>query len=637
VVVAYEPQTQPSVQVSYFVYACRGVDDGADPGLYEDTWVLVGILWRGFAGGILTIPFLATPVVSGRTVRLGLTWRAEQNEGAKINAARVVTIEHAPADMQAAVQGPDGASYVPGGLLWRIDETLNGAPPAWGVSEAGLALSPEVSAVTATPAAGGNITPSKTYLCRYYYRDITGERSTALGSVTVVMGGAQGTINHTVPTLTHTNRRKVVIDVFRTEGDPRADSPFHLAGTVANSRTADTVAFADTLSDATLRTRPRDPVTLGEADEVAPLACQVVAFGEGRGALAGIDDEGSIWLSKQRGPTEPVRWSDIMLTAADFPVPGRITAMAWNGPDLIVWRARSIQVLSGRGPDNSGNGATMEPARVISFEVGCRSARAHVRVQQGWLFQSLDGAYWLLDTSLQLTYVGADIEALDEACVGAFAVHALKQARFVTATRTHVVQYDGGGWTTWSRSGISAAALPDGTGLYLPSSASALLLQDDTGFRDTGDEYAQRLRLAWFRPQGIHGEIAVRRILVAGGYTGTHHPLARISYDYEPGHQETFEWEAETVVGTVVQGDGVQVFGGPSRLDVATQVYQFAIPVARERCMAIGVELLDRSAGGESLLGDSFWVTAVAYEWAPVPVEGSSAYRLEERRLAEVS
>jgi hypothetical protein len=634
-VMAYESQTQPSAQVTFFVYAVRGYDAAADPTLYEEPFTLVGILWPGLAGGVLPAPFLPQPVVRERVVRLALPWRAKQTEVSKLNGARVVTIEHAPADMQTAVQGGDGASYVPGGLLWRIDEALNGAQgAAFIASEAGFALGPEN--VTAVGGAGGSVTPAGTYGCRYYYRDFaTGERSTAAKGASVTLGGADNRIAHTVPTLAHTNRRNVVIDVYRTKNNPTQADPYYLAATIANDKNADTVSISDTIDDLTLQRRERDYLSFGEADEVAPPACEVMAMGEGRAALAGVDDVATIWISKPRGFGEPLRWGDTLLANADHPTPGRVTAMAWNGPEIVVWRQRSIQVLAGKGPDATGTGGTLEPSQIISHEVGCRSARSLVRVPVGWIFQSAEGQYWQLARTGELAYVGADVERYTEPCVGAFLVPLLRQARFVTGSRTLVLDYETSSWTTWTRTAISAAATPEGRGLYLPARSSALLLEDDpSGYRDDGEEYTQRLRLAWFRPRGVQGEIFVRRLLLAGGLEGAHHPLVRIYYDYEPGHQESYEWSPELVVGTVVAGDGTQVFGGPSRLNIATQVYQFAVPLGRERCQAVGVEILDRSAGGAQQLGASFWLTAVGYEWAPVQAAGADAFRLEERRLA---
>lgn len=629
-VVAYERQTQPSVQVTFFVYGIRGFDDGADPGVYEEPFVLVGIVWPGFAGGVLQDSHhLTTPAIIGRTVRMALTYRTQQTEAGKTMVARPLTLEHAPADMMTLAQGPDGASYVPGGMLWRIDEGADGI-----VTEAGFALGPEN--VSAVGQAGGAKTASASYNHRYYYRDVTtGERSAAVGTVTVATGVGQGTIQHTVQTLTHTRHRNVVIDIYSTAANPNAASPFYLAQTVANVTTADTVVTTDALADAVLITRARDYLTLGELSEAAPPACEAIAIGQGRAALS-IDEDGTLRLSKQRGSGEPLRWSDLLIAIADHPVPGRPTALAWNGADLVVWRSRAIQVLGGRGPANSGAGGTLEATRAVSLDVGCRSARSLVRIPGGWLFQAIDGTYWALDLNYQLSFVGQDVEPHTEPCLGAFLVLARKQAHFVTAAGELVFHYDIGQWTTSTRGAVSAAVTPDGTALYLPSSSSARLLEDDDSYRDDGVEYNQRLRLAWFRPGGLQGEFELGRLLLAGGLEGLHRALIRVYYDYEPGHQETFEWRADEVVETIVAGDGTQVFGGPSRRVTATQAYHFAVPLARRRCMSVGIEILDRSVGGASELGASFWLSAIGYEWRPVQAAGAAGYRLEERRMAEV-
>lgn len=633
-VAAYESQTQPSPQVTFFIYGLRMPASGTDPGVLEnETFVMIGILWpSGLAGGVLSTGCLPTAVVTGRKARLALIYRAKQTEITKLTAARIVTIEHAPKDMQTAVEGPD-ATYIPGGLLWRVDEGLNSRSSQYSISEAGIVLSPEN--ITAVAGAVGGMTPSTGFGYRYYYRDVgSAERSSSFGA-SWSTGPGQGRITHTIPTLSHTNRRIVTIDVYRSEDNPTLSSPFYLVGSIANDRNADTVSFIDVLDQATLKKRERDYLSFGEADEDAPPANGVIAVGQGRAVLAGlVDDDATFWITKPRLPGEPLRWSVQLIGTADHPTPGRVTALAWNGPDIVVWRTYSIQIISGQGPDATGAGTTLQPARIVSAEVGCVSVRSLVRIPAGWLFQAADGTYWQLDPGGTLTYVGLDVEPLNEPCTGAFIVHGDKQVRFVTRLYTLIYQYDIQAWTTSTRAAVSAAGLPDGTGLYLPSSASPLLLQDDAGYREDGLEYTQRIRMAHFRPAGVQGEICVRRVLFAGGYEGKHRPLVRVYYDGEPGHQETFEWQAETVVGTVVSGDGVQVFGGPSRLNLATQVYQFAVPLARERCMAVSIEILDRAVGGADTLGASFWLTAVGYEWALADPQGASGYRLEERRLA---
>lgn len=634
--VAYESQAQPSVQVTYFVYAVRGVDDGTycERDADDRSWTLVGILWPGVAGGVLRTPGLPTPVVQGRKVFLALTVRGEQTEAARSMGTRVVTIEHAPGDGQPAVQGLDGASYIPAGLLWRIDEALNGLS-RWSATESGFALSPDNC--TASSSTGGDLTPNASYGYRYFYRDAaTGERSSTF-AFTFSTAAGQGTLIHQIPRLSHTNRWYVTIEVFRTTANPVPGAPYYYVGEVVTSidYNVNAVNYTDTLSDAVLITRRRDYISLGQVDEDVPPACGVIAMGQGWAALAGVDDDGTVWLTKHRAPGEPLRWSSLLLAIADAPVPGRIKAMAWNGPALIIWRGHSISVLVGEPPDDAGFGGTLQPQLVVSESVGCLTPRSLVRVPSGWLFQATEGGYWHLSTEYALTNAGADVEPLGEPCLGAFVLHQRKQAVFVNASRTLIYHYETGAWTVDRRGGISAAGVPNGPGLYLPDPTGLRLLEDDpTTCLDDGIEYTQRIRLAWFRPAGVEGEIMIRRILFSGGYQGKHRPRVHLYYDYEPGFNETVEWRADEVVGVVTEGDGVKVFGGPARLG-ATQVYQFSVPVARERCMAIGVEILDGRVIGEPLDG-SFWLTAVGYEWAPVGPAGSAAYRMELRRMAEV-
>lgn len=635
-----ETKKQPSPQVTYFVHALGVPQDvitsASNPSILGalPAFPLVGILWPGLAGGVLESAGLPSVPVIGRVARMGLLYRFDQTDEAALLAARTVTIEHAPDDMQTAVEGPD-ATYVPGGILWRIDERLNiGHGGPFSVCETGFALSPE--GALAAPAAGGAITPSSAYTCRYFYRDLgTGERSSSFGT-SLNTGAAQGTINHTVPTLTHTNRTAVVIDVYRSQANPVLGAPLFYVGSIDNRTDVDTVTFVDTLVESTLITRRRDYLSFGEVDEDAPPANTIFAIGQGRAVSAGqVDDDATVWITKPRQSLEPLRWSQLLLVVADHPTPGRITALAWNGPDLVAWRADSIQILSGQGPDPTGVGGTLQPARIVSDHVGCRTPRSLVRLPSGWLFQAADGTYWLLGLDGNLVYVGVDVEPLNAPCLGAFVVHRDKQVKFVTAEYTLVFHYDTGVWTTSTLKALSAAALADGTGLYLPSSTAMVLLEDDPdGWRDDGLEYRQTLRMPAFRPAGVQGEIEVRRVLFAGGTEGPHRPLVHVYYDYEGGHQESYVWDAEEVVGTITQGDGTQVFGGPSRLNLATQVYQFAVPLARARCMAVTIEVYDRPVGGDEPLDGSFWITAVGYEWRPADPQGSSAYRLEERRLA---
>ncbi len=641
-VMVYENQTQPAAQVTYFVWSAspgtEGISSGGqfiNPPYNENVRLVVGSFWQGFAGGVWPTTHLAAVTVVGRKAYFALPYRVRQNETSKTLLPRPIMIEHAPFDMQALIPGPD-ASYAPGGVLWRIDDAICAqfsGEVAKAAAEAGFLLAPENCSGVGLNLGGGGLLASTSYTYRPYYRDLaTGERSAAGPPYTVNTGVGNNAVRHTLQTLNATNHGLVVIDLYRTVGNPLANPFFFLATTVYNSLGADTVTIDDVVGDTALQSRERDYLTLGEVMEGGPPANAVIAVGDGRVALAGFaEDDGLILVSKLRGAGEPIRWSPFLRVQADSPTPGPIVGMAWRAADLIIWRRRSIQVVSGRGPDNAGQGGVADPAQTISFEVGMGSARSLVRIPQGWIFQALDGTYWMLGLDLQLSYVGADVEPLKDSCTGAFVIQAQKQARFVTATRTLVYHYDNGGWTIWPFAAVSGAVLPDGTGLYLPSASSAVVLEDDpTGYRDDGAEYHHRLELPWFRPGGQQGEILVRRILFAGGYEGKHRPLVRVAYDYEPGFNDSYEWDADNVVATVIQGDGTAVFGGESRLNVATQRYQFSVPLARQRCMAIKVEILDQSAGGANQLGASYWLSDVAFEVAPAGV----GHQDEERRRA---
>lgn len=356
----------------------------------------------------------------------------------------------------------------------------------------------------------GAFTASATYYYWFIYTrtSVRGRiyLGTASAPVTVTQGAAPKEVQFKIPTLCHTNHSDVYVACYRTAANPAsADEPAVLIGQVANNTAADEVTFKDNGTAVTA-----EPLYLiDEVDNVAPPAGHLVAVGNGRVFLAGFeDDPNMVRFSKLRQQGQGVQFADSfqILTPNDG---GAITALAVMGDLLIIFKQSRIYVVDIRsGPTNAiNNQAAFPEPRLISTDTGCASQRSVVLTPLGLMFWPIDGrAIYLLDQSLQVSYIGSPVESSFRSgvtVIGSILDAGRQHVRWALSNNAIVVyDYFHKLWSTYalaSSTGVVGPMTMLNDEVAMPLSSSLVGLEDSAVYTDgTGAGfYGMTLRLAW--------------------------------------------------------------------------------------------------------------------------------------------
>ncbi len=454
--------------------------------------------------------------------------------------------------------------------------------------------------------------------------------------------GPEETVTVTAPSLRLTDKTGVQVAFFRTKN---VGTTFYRAGSVANDKTTDTVSFTDDVRDSQLAVRQQlycvaSVSEAGVQQNTAPPAGDIVASYRGRALVVDALDPLTIWFSKTVTQGWPLEFATFFTMTVDE-AGGDITGLGVLDDRLIVFKADRIFYITGQGPTNTGADNDFSDAKAVPSDVGCVNHRSVVAVPAGLMFQSARGIY-LLDRSMNVSFVGSDVEALTsgQTVTSALLMASENQVRFAlapaspdrgtstTTNTTLVFDYLVGQWSVFLTFGAGDAVIyrdrhtllsPDGTvyretpGTYLDS---ALLPTPANSF------ISLRIKTGWLNLAALQGFQRLWRVLVLGDYASAHRLNCRIEYDYD-------EYDYEDVsVAITTQSDTSgryqyavveQPLGSGNYITLATwtvttiartqQPYQYEFSPAKQKCEAARLTLYDTET---TVKGESMSLSALA-------------------------
>lgn len=485
--------------------------------------------------------------------------------------------------------------HLSGGFLWMYD----------GVSavEHGFHVFPEGVTVD---AGSGSI--SYDYVATYEWTDGRGNihRSAASVPVTHLQSvGIDGshTVTVTVPTLRLTAKRnpraEVEIVIYRTQWPIPATGPavFYRVTPVTsplyNDPTVDTLDFVDTVTDVVLTDNPTLYTTGGVVDDIAMPPTSIMAVHQNR--IYAVDDENplTVWFSKVVIPTAPAEFSDLLTFNVD-PRGGDVTGLASLDNKLIVFKTGSIFFQVGQGPDSTGNNNDFSGCQLVTSDGGCTNQQSIVLTPAGLMYQSGKGIY-LLDRGLQVTYVGADVEAYNSDTVTSSAlIPNTTQVRFTLASGSALMfDYLAGQWSVHTN--INAAGSCTFENVFTFVQPTGQVRQETPGvFSDAGQPIKLRLWTSWIQLAGLQGYQRFWKLLILGEYISAHQLLCKIAYDFNSSAVQTVSVDAASLLSTSVYG-GDATYGSGSPYGGTFPLYQWRIfpQSGRGRCQAIQIQLED--------------------------------------------
>jgi hypothetical protein len=507
-----------------------------------------------------------------------------------------------------------GTMHTSGGLLYMYDGSS--------AVEHGFLYYPyNVTASQATASGLLTVGGTYSYAVTYEWMDAQGQvhRSAPgfLNGTSITLTGGNNTVTLTIPTLRCTQKINVQITVWRTlnngsvysQVNNYGNSPFSQLspGSLFNDKSVDTVTWTDGLPDSTIQSHPQLYTTGGvlanfPANPVGPLVVH-------RNRVFAVDSTAPtvVQYSKLVVRPAPVEFSPFNVMNVD-PRGGDVTALGSLDDKLVVFKRDRILVVYGQGPDATGGNNDFSDAIPVTTDTGCDAPKSVVNVPGGLMFHSPKG-YYLLDRALQVTYLGAPVEAFNGDVVdAAVLMEDRHQVRFVTQSRRFIVyDYVAGQWSVYTFPGAGVNGYPSGKFLggavwqgqfvFAAEDGSALVEEPLSAptFSDAGNYIPMKVQPGWFSAADVQGAQRIWKLALLGTWRSTHALSVSLAFDYEPDTQtNTFS-----------------VTSDPAP-------YQFSVKPRQQRCEAMRVTISDGPIGGATS-GEGFDLSSLSAEFG---VEG---------------
>lgn len=504
----------------------------------------------------------------------------------------------------------NGGLYTVGGILQSYD----GAQYV----EHGFNVYPEPVNVNGTGTGGNLGTGTYNYVVTYEWTDNNGLTQVSTPSVAASVTFGSGTTNSVtvaVPTLRLTKKANVRIVIYRTAANgvtltrvTSATAPLY------NNPAVDSVTFNDTASDASiagssaLYTQPL--VQLGNPilPNSAPPSCTIAATYADRLWLGGLDDPFTLWYSKQSVQGLPMEFSSLQTLRID-PDGGGISALARMDEKFVIFKTNAVFYLIGQGPTATGDANDLQdPIQIPSADVGCANQRTIASTPMGLLFWS-GSAIYLLDRNLNVSYIGAPVEAYTNpngaSYAGAVTSATVVPNQWVIFTTTSgvalVFDYLFGQWSTFTNhAAVDSDLYLGGGNLFVWASSSGQVFeQTPAAFTDAGSPISLSLTTAWINPGVIQGYQRVYHAFILGTYKGTHTLNVWVGTDYLDQFTQLAAIPSDSTLGIGSFGSsspfGSDPLFGQSTTDPDQSVYTFRVDVL-QKCTAIRFQISDQQS-----------------------------------------
>ena len=459
-----------------------------------------------------------------------------------------------------------------GGMLQMYD----GNAPC----EHGFHLSPE--SVTATPGTSGSMTAGVySVKCTYEWVDAQGQihRSAPSTGTSFTIGAiTNGSVSVTCPMLPITSKSgRVSIMAYQTL--PNGTVYYCAFGTIftgiLNVTTTASVTFVLTAPDysgnALLYTTggevDNDP--LGSSSAIATFKSRMVANVTGNPLQYAY--------SKQVITGSPVEFSADFIGNIDSKI-GSFTAGASLDGNFIFFGPQNLFYMVGDGPSPNGTNNDFTTPQLVSSDVGCTNQASIVSMPKGLMFQSPAKGIYLLDRSLQVSYIGAPVEGFNSYNVtSAVLVKNQNHVRFTLSNGTCLYyDYFVNQWDDSTNISAIGATIWNSSYVYL-TSAGIENTESTTLYTDNGSGVNMTFKTSWVSLAGVQGYQRVKRLYLLGDWISSHTLTINLYFDYS------------TTIGQTVT---IPVTSDPAP-------YEFRVPIDQQKCTALQVEIIESGSSGE--------------------------------------
>jgi hypothetical protein len=485
---------------------------------------------------------------------------------------------------------------ITGGFTWSYD----GFEPV----EQGFHVWPDSIELTASNGAGA-LTPQQYYYkVTYEWTDNQGNifRSAPSVPVGVNLAGPNDTVTVHIPTLRLTAKTtsSVNIVVYRWSA---AQQTYYQVTSISsptlNNTAVDSINFVDLLPDSSIIGNSILYTEGGIAENIGAPAFDAVSLFKSR--LFGIlsENPNTLWYSKQVIQGTPVDMSDLFTiyvapTIGAQGSTGYVKAMSALDDKLVLFKRNAIYYVTGDGPNDTGNdvsGAFSEPI-FVTATVGCENQNSIVFMPQGLMFQSSKGI-WLLDRTLNTTYIGADVE---DATTGSLVVSASNipnsnEVRFTMDSGvTLVYNYYFGQWSTFTNIPAIDSTIYDNLLTFINDRGE--VYQESPGlYLDGSRPVLMRFTTGWLNLGGLQGFERAYEFYLLGTYISPHKLVLSIAYDYNSSPTQSTIITPDNYAG--FYGDAA-LYGSNSPYGGQSQLEQWRVFLKQQKCQAFQITLQEQ-------------------------------------------
>lgn len=563
-----------------------------------DSYYLTGLPSVTVDGLEATIAYLYKDLISSVNKSLGAPSAAGVYSQTGVN---VVNFTLTTSDIVTAEIGND--LMISGGFLWQYD----GYSPVennfflWPDYVEGT-FSDTGGAMAANPPGWVLDKPSYFYQVTYEWADNQGNVYRSAPSIPISItnpmdASLTGSVTLNIPTLrlTYKISNPVKICVYRWSV---AQQIFYQTTSIItpelNVTSVDFITFVDTHSDAEILGNNILYTTGGVLEDINGPASNILALFNNRLFMVDAEDPNLLWFSKEVIEDTPVEMSDLLTlyiapTTSAQGSTGPTLAMAPLDDKLILFKENAIYYINGIGPDNTGSNSQYSDAIFVTSTVGCTNQHSIVFQPQGLMFQS-DKGIWLLDRSLNTSYIGAPVENLTTGAtvLSANNIPGTNQVRFTLDTGvTLMYDYYYGQWGTFVNVPSISSTLYQGLHTFIDSYGR--VFQETPGeYIDGSSAVLMQFTTSWLNLAGLQGFERAYFFYLLGTYISPHRLQVEIAYDYNSSPSQSMVITPDN--GTPAYG-GEQLWGSGSNWGGPGNIEQWRVFFTQGKCQAFQISV----------------------------------------------
>jgi hypothetical protein len=536
-----------------------------------------------------------------------------------LTGTQLVTLETNASDSHyTAVLGK--SLFMTGGFLRQWDGTN------W--TENGFHYFPNLIGITQSAGTGSIGVGTYLYTAIYTWQNQRGEveRSAPAIPLSIVVAAANSSVDVTVDYLNltqKTNGGTVTIELYRSTANAPANSTLYKTTQTPNNEDLTSATITNSNSDAALVLNEPLYTTGNVLENISPNAGTIVENYKNRLVTKDPSDENLTWISKEYEVGRTVEFSDV-LTFRTSDIGGRITGYKQLDDKLLIFKKNLIFVTSGDGPNNTGTEFGLFPPEIVASDTGCNNASSIVLTPVGVMFKSAKGFY-LMNRSLQLEYIGQDVESFNfQDVTAATMVEDRNQVRFLTSSGlTLVYDYFYRQWSTFTNHEGLDAIMCGSVYSYLRTNGD-VWNETEGLYRDDQTAISLKIKTPWIKlmqsksqavPLGPQSFFRVRRFALLGRLASKHTLQIGVSYDYRPDVQQTYYFNTEQRLSIPAGQYGNDAYYGatsPYGGDLGNDtVYQFRARTARQKCESFQLIIQDIA---QPFYGESYGITDLSIE-----------------------